>query len=206
MSHEELKLKAFGLYKSHCLQHPPETFDLIKTAEKLDCKAGQVRRWIKDYESLDESASVASLVNVDALLVERITNEVAHELEEAEPYTVDAEEEPDNLVVNPITGLVEVRQSEVVRDVNPKIAAFRDNLKGLQLLEEETRIAAGALVEQISKEARYGSLEPKELASLASALTSIQNAFFNKPVTNVQVNNISGGSGLLSELKERLKP
>lgn len=201
MSNEETKLKAFGLYKAHCLEHKPENFNYAQVAEQLDCKPAQVRKWIKEYQDLDKDASVANLVNIDEAMLDKVAKELDEDIEGAEKH---------ELFVNPVTGAVEVKLPGQPKDSGraQKITAFKDNVKGLQLLDQEVRAAAGIVVEEIMKYAQIEELSAKDLASLSSALTNIQNAFFNKPVTQVQVNNISGeeGTTLLASLRDRLKP
>lgn len=199
---EETKLKAFGLFKAHQATNPTQTFDYEHAAETLDVKATQIRKWSKDFMELDRDESVANLVSVDDVMLERIAKELDEDLEAVEPRH--------ELFVNPVTGAVEVKLPGEAKESGraKKIAAFKDNVHGLQLLDQDVRATAGILVEQISYYAQTEELNSRDIASLANALTSIQNAFFNKPVTNVQVNNISGeeGSTLLKSLRERLKP
>lgn len=105
-------------------------------------------------------------------------------------------------VVNPVTGAIE--QAHQDTDI-VQIAKFKDSVTGLQILNEDLQATAGLLTNRIQLAAMNVD-KPSELNSLASALCSIQSAFFNKPTTNVQVNNIQASEGsLLSAFKDGMK-
>ena len=85
---------------------------------------------------------------------------------------------------------------------------FKDGVAGLSLLSEELQGTAGTLIQKIAGFAELddSKLTPRDLASLTTALTNLQNAFFNKPTTNIQVGVVNGnGESLLSRFQGGLK-
>jgi len=109
--------------------------------------------------------------------------------------SIQAEAGPE-LVINE-NGVIEVVESQLTR-----ISDFK-GAGGLQLLHAEVQATAGTLVTRIADMAEQ-ELNPRDLVSLTSALTSLQQAFFNRPVTNIQINGNEGKS-LLSSFQDRLQ-
>lgn len=207
MSREENKLKFYGLIRSADLEG--KTLDYSVVSDYLEVPVATLKRWAEELKKMDETDSITKLVNVDQVMIDKIAKEVQQEVEAADSP----------VFFNPVTGAIETRKpvAEVTAKQQvsaEKIKQFKDGVTGLQLLNSETQAAAGTLISRISELAADDDserqLSPRDIASLANSLASIQNAFFNKPTTQILVNQTNGGDGqgtsLLDMFKARLKP
>jgi hypothetical protein len=189
MYQNENKLKFLGLVKTAALTKHDLDLDII--SEELDEPKVKLNRWIKEFKRDDIEAGARELVNIDDLVIDRVLEEIDENIPEFH--------------INPVTGVIEPKPEA---SKSPEIQHFKDSVTGLKLLNEELQAAAGSIVCQIV-EAAQDETRPRELSNLAKALTDIQNAFFNKPTTNIQVNNVSssgeGGSTLLEQFKNNQK-
>lgn len=193
MANEEKKLKFFGLIKAAAAIENKE-LDYDALAQMFEEPKSKLRSWFKQFKEQAKDDDILKLIDLDTIVLDKVIEKAEEDLTE-------------QFKVNPITGVIEPVVEEP--KVTAKVRQFRDRVTGLKLLDEELRATAGSLVCQIA-EATQDELNPRDLANLANALVSIQNAFFNKPTTNIQVNNIQateteGGTTLLNVFKERLK-
>jgi len=155
-------------------------------------------------------ATIARELGVTIVEVKRWEKEIAKEQLTQDIVEIATEPDETKLEINPETGVIEIVGPEkVVKTVaKSKMSPtkFRDSVEGLRLLSEEIQSTAGGLVTEIANQVEIGELSARDLAALTSAITSIQNAFFNKPTTNVQVNTVNaGGESLLQAFKKGLK-
>ena len=127
-----------------------------------------------------------------------LKEKIAEELKEETPgFTVD-----ENGVIVPVEG------NEVAETTVVQVEKFKDSVTGLQQLNSELQASAGSLALKILEASRAEDLSTNDLRNLSSALTSIQTAFFTKPTTNIQVNNVNAGdesSSLLDKFRENQK-
>lgn len=199
MTSKEAKLKFFGLITTAAKQD--EQLDYSAVSQMLETPDTTLKRWANEFKKKADEDSTLKLINVDEVMINRIAEELEAEAEELDgPRTR----------VNPVTGEIELVKNDVVATQRKEsIGKFRDSVNGLQLLNNEVQATAGTLVHKIMDAADEEELSTRDLVGLTKALTDIQNAFFNKPTTNVQVNNIQSdgeSDSLLKAFKERLKP
>lgn len=160
-----------------------QELDLISIAKELDTNVGTLKSWVATEAQTKEYAEI-----IQAL-----------------------EDDPDvpQTRVNPVTGQIEILKPNVTLASKRRlqIDALKADPSGFKSLNNEVQLAADLLVQRIIEAADDDELTTRDLVGLTNALTSIQTAFFNRPVTNVQVNTIQGGDGmsLLSAFKESLK-
>lgn len=195
MGSEDNKLKFLGLLGEARVRKEQLNYEVI--ADYLEEPVAKLKKWAREWEKQDrESAAVDMLLNIDDIVVERITDELESEFKAI-------------LHVNPVTGEIEkIKDPEPEKRVAANLSVFRDNVTGLQVLSSELQAAAGTLVGRVLELAQEPELTSRDLGNLATALTSIQNAFFNKPTTNIQVNTVSAAPGqttLLEAFKGKLK-
>lgn len=200
MSRMENKLRFYGLLAEARVRG--EKMDYQAMADYLEEPLARLKRWANEWEEeQNEGNLVDGLLNIDDIVIERITDEVAAQIKPL-------------FHINPITGEIEKVPDEnspaVIKErkLDETLKGFRDNVGGLQLLNSELQAAAGTLVGRVLELAQEPELNARDLGTLAGALTSIQNAFFNKPTTNIQVNSITpadGSTTLLDVFKGRLK-
>jgi hypothetical protein len=87
------------------------------------------------------------------------------------------------------------RTPEMLKDdMKSSLANLNEAKTGMEILSAELQITAKALVIKI-KSLSMGIEHVSEIESLASALCQLQNAFFNKNQTQVNVQNNFGNEG-----------
>jgi len=178
MTKEEKKLKLIALLNSD------PTLDLKLYVQELDTPISILRKWKKQYLKDQSTDNLLKLVDAPAAIVERVFEEVEVEIIEA------SSDKPNSI---------------------GKIKEFKNVITELSLLQSETVATAKDIVTAISARvdtlaAAEGSHVTREIAELTQALSNIHSAFFNRPVTNIQVNQLSAnGEGGLAALRERLK-
>ena len=117
----------------------------------------------------------------------------------------------DNNRTNTLTKVEEVVVDKIVKEFNAPVE-IKHKINSLQMLQEETQATAYTIINMITEKLKlevdgneiFLDIDTKELVALTGALTSVQNAFFNRPQTNVQVNNIGESTGL-SDFRKRLR-
>lgn len=168
MSDEETRLDAMSY-----LRQGASARELVA---KLDVPYPQLLRWKKELKQAEENGTVASLIDVDALVLEKVANETKEALRNFAPT---AEEE------------IEAKVGEVVSKVD-----------GLQALNLQTQETASTMLTKIKGMALLAT-DIQEIESLTNSLTKIQTAFFNKP-GGINVLNAPGasGEGLLGLFKQ----
>jgi len=195
MSDGTAKLKFFGFLKTAEALGDKLEYEAI--SDSLEVPVRKLKKWETEYNKLDEEETVVDLLDVDQMVIDEVTKHVAEEVSEE--------------IVGPqmdiVDGKIVVVKDTAVQDaLDAKLESFKGGVKGLQLLQEEVQGTAGTLVSRIAVLAEDSELTAKDLASLTAALTSMQQAFFNKPTTNIQVNTLnSEGGSLLSSFREQLK-
>jgi len=190
MSKAEAKQRFFALLRMSEQMH--EELDLATLASELDVAETTLRKWAVQYSEDRTEEEILDTMDVDAMILEEVIEGPQVQINEQ--------------------GVIEViPEAEVVPKVlsepvdTEKLAAFKKKITGLQLLNEEVQGAAGTLVGKIIDASEDSELTARDLASLVTALTNVQNAFFNKPTTNIQINQVEGGTSLLQSFKDRLK-
>lgn len=94
--------------------------------------------------------------------------------------------------------LAEVEQNlkeQLPNAIEGNVTDLIDGVKGLQRLQAELQTTAGAINKKIASFI-LNAKQPSEIESLVSSLCQLQNAFFNKNSTQVNVqNNFGTGEG-----------
>jgi len=185
-----VKVKFIALLEAAKVSGKEANLDAL--AKELDTDVSILKTWQTKHDKECQSQAVRELIASDEPVVitdEPLSDESGHHVE---------------LIDGKIT-VVDKRIAKEVELKNAKVERFKQGVTGLQLLNEDLQSTAGKLVGHISDLAN-DPLHPRDLASLTSALCSVQQAFFNKPVTNVQVNTMSSdGASLLTKFKNRMK-
>ena len=177
---EWAKMQLYGL-----LSEDP-MLDIRTLVQKLDTPISTLRKFKTEYETARLNGYIHKTINTDLTTVKAIAEKEAEKLIQVIPE--------------------EHRTPEVVLEVEQRaVSAFTDGVAGLQALQTETQDAATGLVKIIVDQSQESGLTPKEVQNLVMSLTSIQNAFFNKPTTNVQVNNQTIIGDALSEFRAKLR-
>ena len=206
---EMAKLKFLGLIKASSITST--ALNLKEVSDDLEITVTTLKKWTNEFAETDEAQDILALISMDKLLLSRITKVAAEEIivetlpPELEEIKQEMESIDDDLLHIDEAGNILVK-SPIEEATVSAVMAFKDDVDGLQLLSKECQGTAGALVTRIAKLANDPKIEAKELNALTMSLASIQNAFFNKPQTNVQV-NLPGGSSspLLTSFQENLK-
>jgi len=191
---EELKLRFLGLVKTAAATDTKLNIQAI--SKELDVPPARLTTWMKAFKEADNDEAVVGLIDVDQLILDKVTAEV---------------EESIKLIIDEESGAVRVEnpKSEEVtyHPASKAVGVFRDKVTGLDALNSEVQGTAGILANKILHMANTDpDLSAGDLARLASAITSIQMAFFNKNQTNIQVNTMTpGGTSLLSSFQGNLK-
>ena len=134
--------------------------------------------WRKELESGIESGHLETIVNTDELVV--------HETVE--------------MIKNNLAELPE----EASIAISGELMDTLEGIDGYNVLSTKLQATAGKLVDKI--DAAADTSDPMLIESLVDALTKIQNAFFNKNSTYVQVNNTAPTGQKVSQFQELAKP
>lgn len=116
-------------------------------------------------------------------------------IELEENVTLDLEEDTKLLDAEDVT--IELDSAKTMYEFRQlKTAKFREAFTGLKLLQGETQAIAGTVLNSIADrldelDSMSASFKTAEIVSLTEALVNIQNAFFNKAVTNILVPGLS---------------
>lgn len=147
-------------------------------AKELEVKYATLYKWREEYLEAEAAGNVSAVINADELMLARVAEQVRNDLDCA------------GLPVDSVDGAV------------TKLTASID---GLRALDTKLTAAAQAVTSRIIGVAGRHDLEPRDLLTLANALSSLQTAFFAKG-TNVNVlqyNEAEGGdTGGLKKFKE----
>lgn len=187
MSKEENKLKLLGLISSLSVGDIPN-YDAL--AEELGESKTTVIAWASKIRRKQKDGQVLDMIDVESIMMDKVADEVKQMLQ-----------------LDPISGevnLVDVEKEDSTEVLTERIEKFRGSVKGLELLNEDLQSTASLLSARIGVLLLESEVHPKDLASLANALTSIQVAFFNKPTTTVNVGVGIGNEGL-SKFRAELK-
>jgi len=191
------KFELFGL-----LATDPD-LDLRKYVQKYGEPLNTLKTWKREFKKSKTAEDLDKLLNVDAEIVERVANEVVMEIDHVAGEIVSAE-------------VLEGREAErahalEVKEKYAKIRAetFTSGASGLNALRGEVQATAADLVHLIAQkiELEGDELSIKDMNMLSSSISTIQNSFFNRPTTNIQVNNVAGEEGgtSLSAFREQLR-
>ena len=195
---DEAKLKLLGLIST---MEQGEALDFVALAKELCQPETTVRRWVKALLKEKEDGKILHMVDIERVLLDRVTAELKEEV-------VVAEEALHTLRINPITNVIEVVKPDAVTNrAATRLDSFRNGVTGLQLLREDLQESAGNITGKIAMLLEEPELNSKDLLNLTSSLTAIQNAFFNKPTTTVNVGVSTGqhGTSMLSSFRDGMK-
>jgi len=132
-----------------------------EVSEELDVPYSKALKWKNQLREAENNGEVSSLVDVDELLIHRI-----------------AEDTKQDLVA--LGADVDVVEGELETTI--------DKIDSYKLLSDKMNTTAIKLVDKISGMASL-SLEAKELNLLVESLAKLQEAFFNKQQTNINILN-----------------
>lgn len=158
-------------------------FGKIKEGEPLSNLVSEIGvpypkllKWKKELQEAEKEGKVYELMNLDEVVLDQALESVHHEL-------VNLASSPDDIQA----------MDSVVDNMSKSIA-------GLNLLNTHLQDTALKLTKRINILAS-GRLKPREIQQLASSLSQIQTAFFNKPGTQVAVINNPNEKHPLREFK-----
>jgi len=179
--------------------------DFDALSRELGVTRKKLRGWAKEINEQSSSESVLAILDLD----ESIIDAIAHETVDKASDSVSGPQ----LNIHPVSGKITIMDEKAVateKVKKKKVAAFKDSVAGLQLLKTEVQGTAGVIIGRIADlmEDENSPLTPRDLTSLTSALCNVQQAFFNHPTTNIQVNTMTGGgegTSLLSAFKSNQK-
>lgn len=194
MSVPDAKLRFFGLVKT--AEELEQELEYEAISDSLDVPVTMLKKWKKEHDKLKTRETVVDLLDVDKMMIDEVASHVKEK--------VSAEVSGPQMEIK--NGKIVVVPDKVEPAVSAKLDTFKDSVTGLQMLQEEVQGTAGTLVSRIAVLAEDSELTARDLASLTTALTGIQQAFFNRATTNIQVNTVNGGGeSLLSSFRENLK-
>jgi len=136
-------------------------------AEDLNIPYATVLKWRREYAEAKADGEVASLVNVDSVVVHRVAEQAKEDLA---------------FLGDETAALVEATEGKI---------------EGAQLLNIKVQDAAKELAAKISEATNRPGIEARDISLLADALTKLQTSFFNKGATNINVlnqNNMDGSA------------
>jgi len=176
--------------------------DCEMVSKELDVPVITLHKWLKEFAKANTTEQVLDMLEVDTQIVEEI----------AEKVIAPAIEVANGPKIEIIDGVIQVTDEHMLSEKekqalqSQKISQFKDRTNGLFLLQEEVQGTAGSIVGKIADKLEENILPTQEIVLLTNALTSIQNAFFNRPTTNIQVNAMgSEGEPLLKAFRNRLE-
>lgn len=135
----------------------------------------RVLKWRRELKEAEETGTVNKLLQIDKIVLQRVADEVEKEIQQLNIV----EDEPIN--------------EEIAVEIEGEVEKAVDSIKGLQLLDTSLQQAAILIIDKIKEKTIFVE-ETKDLYTLTEALAKLQNAFFNKPQTNVNIlnnNNVS---------------
>ncbi len=216
MKPNEAKLKLFALLKQN-----PE-LKLQKYVQEWEIPLRTLKRWKKEYDEADTADKLIELVNVDEAIIEEaidiVTDDLKNVMPELNLEIVDGETEyveddsvEDSELLDAEDVTQELESYKILEKMKrKKTQKFRDALTGLKMLNEESQATAGTILHAIMDrldelESVSATFKVAEIESLTNSLVNIQNAFFNKAVTNIQINNTGEATeSPLAALRQRL--
>lgn len=193
------KLRFLGIWK--LAKSLKEILDFETVATELGVSPKDLTKWDKEFRKSESLEEIQALLDVDAEIVEQIASDVASKATKAaaEPRV---EIVGGKIVVKTESDEDLVKQQEAQ---DALVEQFKCKVNGLQALNAEVQGTAGLLLKKITHHVNAGDLDIKELTQLTTALTSIQNAFFNRPTTQIMVNTGGSGDNLLGAFKARMR-
>ncbi len=208
MIKDEAKLELFGM-----LAVDPE-LELRDLTQKLGRPLSTLIRWRTLHQAGITEAKVETLLNTDALLLDRVAESVAKDVssvfEEPEPLEIDHATGD----ILPASQVAERREIALAKQEEKNLARevrLKNRASGLAGLSTELVAVAGDITNFVAELMLTGvnelglPLSPRDVSLMTKTITDIQNAFYNRPVTNIAVNTQTNiGGSMLSELKGSL--
>lgn len=205
---KEARIKFYGLLSTN-----PD-IDPKQVAKELKTPVPTLMRWKKDYEADSTLESLDKLIEADEVIVERAANivveELAKELEPMIPKHAPAIE-GEVLSKEQLQEIEEEKQEQEKRleiYKEQKAKEITKGIKGLGLLKEDIQEVAQDLIVRVKEEMEENDYIPiKDVKDLTAVVTQLQNTFFNRPTTNIQVNNTNQNitEGALHEFRTNLR-
>ena len=164
-----------------------------------------LRRWKTDINKETERIAWYKLVHLEEDVLEHIIEEVV-----IDDYVM---QNASTTRLNPITGAIELvdldangnpqlSEKQLIKD---KIYEFKSKVLGLGDLQDELMAVAGIATLRVAEQLLDDKLGSRDIVNLTSALTNINNSFFAKPSTAVNVLNVGGNDqGLLAKFKNNM--
>lgn len=201
---DDKKLKLFGLLAADPL------FDIRTLVQEFGVSIHRLKRWEKEYNRRETIADLDKVLDVDEVIVKRVAEEVAAEIVELEvvPENLEIDEQTNEIVTSSeLAKRREQAELDAKNFADSKIAKFIGGIQGLQVLKESTQDAANKAMAIIAIKMQDPDVQSKDFKELVASLTAIQNAFFNRPTTTVNVKNSNtlDGGGTLSDFRNKLK-
>jgi len=210
---EEEKLRLFGLLASN-----PDT-DLKILVQDLKVPITKLRRWKTEFLKLKDGDKLDTIITAEPVVLQKVAESVYSTVSKTKEEFI-AEASQTNTDVTVIEPTVKP-DSEVTAKVDRFINSV-DNLKALQQSLQDTALKIiDTIRERLDEPPARGEvhdreideitglpdmddrLTTKDISNLTASLTAVQNAFFNRPTTNITVNN-ENSTGMLGEFRSRL--
>jgi len=178
-----------------------EALDWEELSAQLHVSKSTITKWIKEVNEEDFQTNILAMLDLSTPELETTATEMMEEAIEKEAVPqLHLGDDGTIQVVQEATVLSEEERST-------RVMAFKQSVTGLQLLKEEVQGAAGIAVCKIAEKIEEGELTAQDLSKLTTTLATVYQAFFNKPTTNIQVNNVGEGSqNLLSSFRGNQQP
>lgn len=211
-SRDEEKLRLFGL-----LAADPD-LDLKKQVQVLKVPISTLRKWRIEHRKGITEEKMEKLVNADPIIIDRVAREVAEQIEEVITPEVLVVDDSTDEVITSSELVLRKEQIEIEKQakIDRRASRFVRQVEGVQCLQTDLQTTAGNLLNMIAErveesmdadETDSRRLSVGEVKDITASITSLQNAFFNKPTTNIAVTaNSNGDVGVLTAFREGFKP
>lgn len=169
MSEDQTKLEAIS--KIHA------GAKLVDLVTELGVPYPKLLKWRKELKEAEETGTVSSLIDIEAVVVQEIADTIQQELLDIAPDEAEA--------------------------IEGEVTSTVKGISGLQLLDKQIQTTAITLTRRIGELVDGRELDSREILVLTEALTKVQTAFFNKP--GISVHLLGGGENHpLGEFKNLL--
>ena len=150
--------------------------DLKELVNELDVHYPKLLQWRSELNKKVETCTLTSIVDVDQVIVHEVAERVKNDLIELDPT-----------------------QAKVIKG---EIADVVSGIDGYQLLSVKLQTVALTLANKIDEASEDECFNtPAGIESLVSSLSRLQEAFFNKNGTNINILNAPSGSASKSKFQ-----
>ncbi|MDX1810306.1 MAG: hypothetical protein R3240_00040 [Gammaproteobacteria bacterium] len=137
----------------------------------------KILRWRRELKKAEEDKSVTDLLDVDKIVIHEAAERVKQDLAKLE-------------------------NSDETKELSKAVDDAVSSLDTLSLLNSKLQATALALLNKISEALEEEVIHTKDIIALASALGSLQTAFFNKAGTQIAIFNGQSSEKEVSRFKD----